>query len=58
MSKEVDVITEEFEKLCKENREQLTDDLEEKSPASPVLQFRKIRCTSGEVCHGGDVIEP
>lgn len=57
MSEEADVITKEFEKLVDKNRDQLTSDLEQKSPAA-TNQLTPIRCAPGEVCHGGDVIGP
>jgi hypothetical protein len=52
MPSEVDTITKEFEKLLEEQGDLLSKEIKDNS--HPVDQL-KVRCTAGEVCHGGDL---
>ncbi len=58
MAKEIDTITKEFEKLVEENREEVTKAIEQNKEAVSQLEPVRVRCTPGEVCHGGDIIQP
>jgi SynChlorMet cassette radical SAM/SPASM protein ScmF len=54
MPAKVETIHREFEELYQKHGEQVAEDLEKKSRAVMDLLVR-VRCATGEVCHGGDV---
>ncbi len=57
MPTKVEAIHKEFEELYKKHGKQVAEDLEKKSRAVADLQIT-IGCSTGEVCHGGDVLRP
>jgi len=55
MSKEVETITKEFEKLVEENREKVLEDMKKKQSPAAQVNPPNVKCSAGEVCHGGDL---
>ncbi len=55
MPNETETITKEFEKLLEEQGDLLSKEIKDNSHAKAQL---RVGCSTGEVCHGGDIIRP